>query len=266
MKTVTGRFLLGLTIALVISTIALSNLLTAGSANAQGQDKEEIEEIVRQYILDHPEIIIQSIEQFMQAEQVASNKAIEDTARQYLPTLAQGVSGHAMGADLDKADVILVEFFDYNCGVCKRASNYVFDLVEKDPSLRLILQEHPVFHEKSEPISFASLATANTDDFVAFHRTLMNAQGIVTEERLPELAEEANISYMPIRARLSTEKSREDLRTKLDMSIEMGMSMGMRGTPGFIIASPDGSYIKVIPGFAPDEMMTYIAEAKKARG
>ena len=108
----------------------LAALLALGPANAdetfKNMEKEAFEKAVRTYILEHPEVIIEALEKYEAQERNAQEKAAAEALVAQKDKLFKHpmtpISGNRDG------DVTVVEFFDYQCGFCKRTLNTVLEV------------------------------------------------------------------------------------------------------------------------------------------
>ena len=88
---------------------------------------------------------------------------------------------------------------------------------------------------------------------------MMNATGILSEKRILELAGDAGLDVKA----LEKAAKNENLDTDLDLNSAVAEEIGAEGTPNFLVASLDGSYVNLITGFRPEELKNAIAEAKR---
>lgn len=267
------RILIAAALTLLAGTMVTAYFVTAAPVTAtvttpDQLSKQEVEAIVRDYILENPQLIIESMERYT-AETEAAAKAEADAAaeaaiREHFTALISGESGHAFGAGADEAEVIIVEFFDYNCGYCRRATTFIKELEQEDASLRFVLQDLPIINEASRPVSLATLALANTEDYMPMHLAMMEASGLIRKNRMQALAEEAGVDYDRITTALEDEDTYKALEAKLETSMGLAKALDITGTPNFVIASPDGAYVKLVRGLDRDGLRTAIAAAKGA--
>ena len=121
---------------------------TAGLGAFSGDQKTAIQEIIREYFLANPELLLEvqaELEKNMaKAEEERFKKSIAENA-QFLYRRTDAPSGGN-----DDGDVTVVEFFDYNCGYCKRSYSTLASLIEKDPKVRVVLMEYPILSKGSE--------------------------------------------------------------------------------------------------------------------
>ena len=170
---------------------ALLCAAVAGDGRAQPTpqpppDKEAVREIVREYLLEHPEVIeeaIRALQAKRQADQVARTRdALVKNRVALVDHPMSPVSGNPDG------DVTLVEFFDYQCGYCKRSLEPVMDLLETDPGLRVVWKDFPVLGQVSTFAALASMAAQKQGKYLELHKALMGAPERLTEESVMEIA------------------------------------------------------------------------------
>lgn len=140
---------------------------TSGTTPVGTADKAAIEKIVRDYILEHPEILPEAMERLQDRESAkavtANQKAVETPFRGAWEGNPQG-------------DVVLVQFFDYACGYCRASLPDIDRLLREDPKLKIVYREMPVLGPDSEAAARLSLSVASTSqDYGRFHRALYAA-------------------------------------------------------------------------------------------
>lgn len=268
MVTTSPRAALALGAALAIGVLGAANLAGLGQSSAlaaQELDRPAIEKIVREYLLENPEVIFEAAERYGEKRQAEAQALAQDEIRANLPTLMSGAAGHAIGADPQAADVLVVEFFDYHCGFCKRATEFVFDLAGDNPDVRVVFQELPVVHQKSREVALASLAVAGTADFEPLHRGMMGASGILEEPQILAIAKKAGIDHATLKDALRDGTPRRALLEEtLDLSMQIATAIGVDGTPGFIVASADGTYVQLVAGFNAAAVQAAIDQARRS--
>ena len=103
--------------------------------------KREVEKIVREYIVNHPDVIVESIQALqarLRAERARTKEVIDARRGELLGDAASPVGGNHSG------DVTVVQFFDYQCGYCKDTSGALKQLVAGDPNVRIVYKEFPI--------------------------------------------------------------------------------------------------------------------------
>jgi protein-disulfide isomerase len=223
--------------AFLVAAVALGGIL-AWNARATGQPAGfdarqvgDIERIVREYLLANPEILrevltaLEEKEQQEREDQVAG--AIEDYRNDILSAPASMVLGNPEG------DVTLVEFFDYNCGYCKRAVDDLAMLLETDPNLRVVLKEFPILSEGSVEAAKGSVAAANQGRYRDFHFGMLRGRGVNDGARALQLAEELGLDMERFRADMKSAQTEELITGTQTLASEIGI----QGTPAYIVGS-----------------------------
>jgi protein-disulfide isomerase len=224
----------------------------AGSFDA-GQ-RQAIEAIIKDYLLNNPEVLleVQSVLEAkmdkIQSERMAT--AIRDNAKEIFRPAASPTVGNMSG------DVTVIEFFDYNCGYCKRAIGDLARLVEKDKKIKVILREFPILSKGSEEAARAALAAKMQGKYWEFHRAMLENQGQANEAAALRVAEKLGLDM----ARLKKDMASADVKKEIDDTRKLAGKLGIQGTPHFLIGD------KVIPG-APENLMElldqHIADVRK---
>jgi protein-disulfide isomerase len=232
-----------------------SQAATAGGSPGafSGPQKAEIEGIVREFLLGNPEVLVDvqnALEAKMdkvQAERMVV--AMKDNAGDLYRSAASPVVNAG-------GDVPVVEFFDYNCGYCKKAFPDVAQLVESDKKVRLILKEFPILAKGSEEASKVALAAKKQGKYWEFHRAMIENQGQANEASALRVAEQLGLDM----ARLKKDMAAPEVKKEIDDTHALANKMGIQGTPHFIVGD------KIIPG-APENLLELLnkraAEVRK---
>ncbi len=237
-------------IRLVLPIAAL--LFAAGAAAADAADKQPLDETIRSYLLEHPEVIIQSLEKYEQKQRDAREQA----ATEAMTSRKDDLYNHPMTpiTGNPKGDVTIVEFFDYQCGYCKRTMQTVLEIQKEDPRVRIAWKELPILGPASEFASRAAMAAKQQDKYLDFHVAVMGNRGPLTEEIVLQLAKKAGISVDRLKRDMEDPKIAQYLRDTLLLAQQLGIT----GTPGFVIGG------KLVPGaIDKNQMKELIAEARK---
>lgn len=224
------------------------------------QQEDEIRALVKNYLLNNPEVIIDSVNEYGRRQQAQAAEQAVNVARESLPELLDPAHGFVAGADPENAKVAVIELFDYHCGFCKRAAPLVKSLINDDKDVSFVFREYPILREESDYAAEAALASRDQGKFLDFHFALMNASGVLTKDRVADIAKKEGIDL----AKLEKSRVKPQISAALIDTHEIARDMRIDGTPAFIIASTNGDYINVVQGFRPDEVTASIDEARKA--
>ncbi len=242
--------------ALVLGLLAAS---PAGPGAAAAEDfspaqEEAINKLVRQYILDHPEIILEAVQALEQRKQAAADTKRSDTIEQNYQDLAHNPQSPVIGNP--DGDVVVVEFFDYNCGYCRKMTEDMFDLVKDDGKIRYVLKELPIFGEGSRFAAKAALAAAQQGKYREFHYALMTAGVTIDESSARAIAQSVGLDL----ARLETDMLDPALDQELDRNYELAHALGVEGTPALLIGR---SFVPGARGY--DELARMVAVARSGK-
>jgi protein-disulfide isomerase len=154
-------------------------------------------------------------------------------------------------------DVTMVEFFDYNCGWCKKGMPEVLAMVEEDKNLRLVLKEFPIFGGDSDYAAKAALASQKQGKYWEFHVAMLGHEGKVTRETVDKIATEVGLDV----ARLKTDMESPDVAEVIRRNQELATALAIGGTPAFVIDN------QVVPGYLPkDGLMASVSKVREQGG
>lgn len=216
------------------------------------EQKKAIEGIVRDYLLNNPEILLEvskELEKRQSAMQAAEQRRfILENRKTIFSSPHDFVFGNPNG------DITVVEFFDYNCPWCKRALDEVIKLTKADPNVKIIFKEFPIFGENSLFAAKAAMASIKQGKYIEFHTALMRERQ-VTKDNVFKIAEKVGLDVAKLKADMENPAFDAAIKTTSDVA----QALGIEGTPGFIVDA------KVNVGFVPmDGLVQLVGEARKA--
>ncbi len=231
----TGR--LGPTAVAWAAALMITGMIAVASAGAFGQDaaapapvrKSDVERIVRDYLLNNPEIVIEAIDEYERRKAHAdrqSSRLLVGSRRQEI----ERDPGSPVGGN-PKGDVTVVEFFDYRCSVCRRVHPIVAELVSSDSGIRRVYKEWPILGPGSVLAARAALASRKQGKYLAFHNALMEAGGKLTGARVWELAGSVGLDV----DRLRRDMGSKNIGKILKRNYALAEALKLRGTPSFVI-------------------------------
>jgi protein-disulfide isomerase len=228
----------------------------AGDAFSPEQRKA-IEVIIKDYLIANPEVMLEiqtALESRMEELQAKRlQAAIAAQADQIYRNPDAPVAGNPKG------DITVVEFFDYNCGYCKRAFGDVAKLIEKDKSVKLVLKELPILSKGSEEGTRVALAAKAQGKYWEVHRALLNLRGQITEQTALAAAEKVGLDM----TKLKTDMKSDGVTQEIARVRELAQAMGIQGTPHFLVAD---RAIAGAPQNLLDVMSKHIDEVRKEGG
>lgn len=237
-----------LTAVLFACLLAFPTLAQTSSA----PDRAAIEKIVREYLIQNPEVLVEAMNELRRRQEAAANeassKAIEAHKKELFEDGATPVGGNAKG------DVTLVEFFDYHCGYCKQVHEPMLTLIREDKNLRVVYKELPILAPESRIAAAGALAAQKQGKYVELHNALMEARGKLTKDRVLALAKEQKLDV----ARLEKDMDSPEIQSAIDRNLKLAASLGVDGTPAFIVGD------QFAPGALPiEQLREMVAQARK---
>jgi protein-disulfide isomerase len=242
----------GLATALVAAVVAA--LVTAATivviwrtapgvvdAPSAALDEKKIVDIVHNYLTKNPEVLVEmttELEQRQAAEQAANQqKIISDNAEAIFRSPLANVAGNPNG------DVNVVEFFDYNCGFCRRALPDVVKLIDSDDKVRVVFKELPIFGDESEAAAKAALAAAKQGKYFEMHQKLFSEPGKADKDKALKIAQELGLDV----PQLEKDMENPSIQQALDEAKDLAQKLGLQGTPLYLIGD------RIVAG-APDDL------------
>lgn len=193
-------------------------------------DEEAIRALILQTIRENPEVLMETLLAFQEEAQAAAQTERIATIERVSSDLQSDANAGVMGNP--DGEIILIEFFDYNCPYCRAAAPILFELIKDNPELRIIMREWPILGPDSELAARASLAALKQDGFASFHEALM-AQPRANSAMIRRAAEQAGLDY----ARLQADMQATDITAHIEASRRAAAELGISGTPTFLIGN-----------------------------
>jgi protein-disulfide isomerase len=226
-----NRFARPLVAAAALALIALP----AAAQDFSATQRSEIEKIIKDYLIKHPEVLQEAMAELEKKQQLAETEKARSAIKNHSDALfnspRQVVLGNPQG------DVTFVEFFDYNCGYCKRALNDMVELMGKDPKLKVVLKEFPVLGPGSVEAAQIAVAVRMQDKtgkkYLEFHQKLLGGRGQVDKAKALAVAKDVGIDM----ARLDKDLKSEEIGKTLEESMKLAEALGLNGTPSYVIGN-----------------------------
>ncbi|RTL52989.1 MAG: DsbA family protein [Bradyrhizobiaceae bacterium] len=216
--------------ALLATALAV---LPAAAASFTDSQRGEIETIVKDYLLSHPEILEDVSNELAKRQAAAEAVKHQEAVQKNADALFNSPRGVVLGNR--SGDVNFVEFFDYNCGYCKRAMADMLDLLKNDPKLRVTLKEFPVLGPGSVEAARVAVAVRMQDPtgkkYLDFHQKLLGGRGQADKAKALAAAKDAGLDM----TRLEKDLASPEIDATLAENFKMAEDMGLNGTPSYVI-------------------------------
>jgi len=209
--------------------ILLLVLFMSYNGHAQeGFSKEDIEDMIYEYIMENPEIILESVDNLrkkMEASSIESDNFLKDEFN----TFANDNNIPNFGDP--NAKVIIIEFVDYNCGYCKKSLDAITRLLNSELSLKVSFRDYPILSASSKFAAKAALAAKKQGKYFELHSELLNVKGNLSEEKILEMAKNIDIDV----AKLKIDMEDPEIAVIIQNNENLAKKLNIRGTPTFII-------------------------------
>jgi protein-disulfide isomerase len=212
--------------------VALAGQPTAWAGDpSKSLSTEEIKTIVHDYIMAHPEVIMESVQLLRDREQAEKKEHAKAALVTRQSELFNDPAAPVEGRTADA--VRIVEFFDYRCGFCKRVDPTVMTLLKHNPNVQVIFKEFPILGPESLLAAKAALAAHRQGAYLKFHTSLMGSNDPVTQESLENLAGLMNLDL----ARFKADMAAPDIHESIERNQQLAQALGISSTPTFVIES-----------------------------
>ncbi len=222
---------------LFLTGAILGHMVYMGSAHAaqapgsfSPKQKKEIGEVVKQYLLDNPSVILE-------VSQKIRTQQIQAAEKQAIKVIGENI--HELDSALSPTlgnpagHIVLVQFMDYQCGHCKQMQAILTKLIADNPDLKIVSKNLGILGANSEYAAKASLAANKQAKFQPFHALLEQTSESLSPEKIQALAQEAGLDV----AKLEADIKSEDVTKEMASSLELAQKIGLGGTPAFIVFS-----------------------------
>lgn len=236
---------------LIAATTLISAPLAAKTYN--DEEKAAIKDVVKEYLMENPEIIRDAIEELERRAAETERKRQQELIAKNQELLVNPEYSHVAGNE--DGNVTVVEFFDYNCPYCRQSLNDIVKLLDEDKNVKVVLKEFPILGEASKEASLAALASRKQGKYMEFHTALLQAKGRINNASIETIAKKVGLDVEKLKADMKS----DEIKDHLQKNIDVGVALGINGTPTFIFND------RVVPQVLPYEAMkAVIAKLREA--
>jgi protein-disulfide isomerase len=220
-------------LAPALLALALFGAPAASAQSFTDTQRGDIEVIVKNYLIAHPEVLEEAMNELTKRQAAAEAEKHEASITENADAIFNSSRGVTLGNK--DGDVTFVEFFDYNCGYCKRAMADMLDLLKNDPKLKVVLKEFPVLSEGSVEAAKVAVAARMQDPsgkkYLDFHQKLLGGRGPADKARAMAVAKDTGFDM----AKLEKDMASPEAKATIEENFKLAEAMGMNGTPSYVI-------------------------------
>lgn len=214
--------------------------LPASAQTFNAQEQAEIRAIVREYLINNPDVLREAQDALAERRQSELWRRAQSDPRDFSVGPAD-------------APIVIVEFFDYRCGFCHAALEWVSDISRTRRDVRIVLKEFPILSAESMEASRAAIAAMPQGRYWQFHRALMSFRGDLTTARIDQIARESGIDV----ARMRRAMASEDVTRLLQDNRQLAIDLENTATPLFLING------ELVAGYDRELLETRLREATR---
>jgi protein-disulfide isomerase len=242
-----------------ISKLAAAAAVAAALGNAPAfaaepfsqAQKGALDAAIRDYILKHPEVIVESLNAMQQRQEAAEKEQQRLALTRLQAELVANPSDPVLGNP--DGDITVVEFFDYQCGYCKRMVEPVMQLLKQDPNVRWVMKEFPILGPASVTAARASVAALKQGSYREFHVALMAYRGRLSDETVFQTAREVGLDIEKLKTDMASPETEKTIRD----ATMLARTLGVNGTPAFVIGD------EILPGAVGLDILVQQIEAAR---
>ena len=217
-------------LATAIIYLSVSNTQSqAENSIASQMNEKELGDFIYNYLMENPGVIIEAVEKYRENQEAEEAKLYEKKLSENKDAIYSDTSSPTVGNP--DADITIVEFFDYNCGYCKKALQDIQTLLKEDNNIKVVFKDMPILTPSSKMASLWALAAHKQGKYFEYHVAIMEHSGNKSEDSLIKLAQNVGLDVEKLKRDAKDPALEKILQENLNLSRELGI----RGTPAFII-------------------------------
>lgn len=244
--------------AVAVSTIGFASMTAYSASSAapaatfSADQKTQIEQIVHDYLVTKPEVLIEASKALQQKQMAEVSSKAKDAISKNASTLFSNAQSPTLGST--NGDVTIVEFLDYQCGHCKAMSPVLGELIKADPKLQVVVRGLPIFGESSKTATKAAIASnkQGADKFAKFNEALLGSTEPLNEKNIFALAKKAGLDV----TKLKKDMASKEVEDQINENFRLARELGLMGTPAFVLGNRSYSKTEFVPGQTSKEELT----------
>lgn len=229
--------------AIVAGTMAFSTATFAKDEMTEAAQKAQMESVIHDYIMKHPEVLMESVQNMQKKQMEASQQKVEQAAIKNANALFTQKGDPVVGDANGK--VTLVEFFDYQCPHCVDMDPAMEAIIKANPNLRVVFKEFPIRGQTSLVAAKAALAANLQGKYWEFHQLLMKNAATLTPDVISSLAKTAGLDI----DKWKKDMASSEVDGQIKATYKLAQSLNLMGTPALFAGKTNSpTVVQFIPG------------------
>lgn len=233
-------------------TFLMVSFVAITPAVSESLSEKDIKKLALEAILENPQIVMDAVNLLRERDEANKESLKKQSYLDNKELLNSDLNAPTYGNP--NADITIVEFFDYNCGYCKRAMTVMQEVLKNDKNLRIVYREFPILSEGSIYASRAALASRAQDKYEIFHEELMLSTQELNATLVIQIAKKIGLDVEKLQQDMNDPSVFEHIQTSRDLADALQFT----GTPSFVIGD------KLIGGYIPQEAIMEIIESLRS--
>lgn len=239
-----------LQVSLIVVAALLGATIGLLLGRSGGMSDEAFQARVRTALVEDPYILADAFDSLEQQQRAAEIAALEEAiTRNY--NLIESAPATFVGGN-PNGDVTIIEFFDYECGYCRRALEPFNELIAEDGNIRVLYFELPILSERSYQAALAALAADEQGRYIEFHDLATAQPGQLTNDVILDLAAQAGLDI----DQFTEDLQNPEYETRVRANIQLAQALTIGSTPTYIVAG------RPVLGFREEQVREYIEDAR----
>ena len=243
------KYLFTFFIFFLFSQVLYSNEVS--TLSEKDLELNEFNSLIKKYILENPEIIIEAIEIYQKKQNFKTIDKEKKLIKNFSSEIFYDKNSYQYGDKNSKTTI--VEFVDYNCGYCKRNHNIIMKFLKNNNNVRYVVKELPILGEKSllaSKIAVLIYLVDGSEVYKKFFDFLMTYKNQLNFEILKSFASKAGSTIKDFDNQINIQK----VNSVIVNNLSLAEKLSINGTPTFIIGN------SIIRGFISSEELQEIID------
>lgn len=197
------------------------------------QNDDHIRQVVKDYLIKNPEVMLEVQDALNDKQEKKIAESQTSTLQSKKDEIFNSPNDAVLGNP--KGSVTLVEFFDYNCGYCKKSYPDLENLIKSDPKLRVVIKDFPILGPDSVKAHIVARAVMKImpEKYAEFHKELLTIPGRSNEEKAIKIAVKLGVDEQKLRSTMQD----ESLQQAFVDNGQLAYALGINGTPSYILGN-----------------------------
>lgn len=214
-------------LASVVASVVVSSVVALSVAGGNSSEPTNMNQAIENYLMSNPLKVRESLQLAAEQERIEAEKRAAEAFKTNINELNNDENSPFVGPK--DAKVTIVEFFDFNCGYCKRLAPAMSKVIKANPDVKFVFK--PVTFLGSMPVAKAAMAAYKQGKFLEIYDALLNHKGQLTADVIDEKIKEAGLDVEKTKEIMDS----EEVSSALAKISALSNKVGIRGVPSLVI-------------------------------